>query len=137
MGKGSTDKYCLKCKKNGWFDSRTFEVWFFQQFLPSTENQNGRVVLIGDNLGSHFSPSVIQECVNHDIYFICLPPNVTHLCQPPDVAVFQPTNIEWRDILDTWHKESKCMDNLLKTVFQSLLCKLLRRMRSESLVSGF
>ena len=105
--------------------------------MPSIENRNGRVVLIGDNLGSHFSPSVIQECVNRDIYFICLPPNVTHLCQPLDVAVFRPTKIELKDILDTWHWESKCMDNLHKTVFLSLLYKLMRRLRSKNLVSGF
>ena len=105
--------------------------------MPSIENRNGRVVLIGDNLGSHFSPSVIQECVNRDIYFICLPPNVTHLCQPLDVAVFRPTKIELKDILDTWHWESKCMDNLPKTVFLSLLYKLMRRLRSKNLVSGF
>ena len=52
-------------------------------FVPSTANRNGKVVLIGYNLRLHFSPSVIQECVNRDIYFICLPPNglvnVSHL----------------------------------------------------------
>ena len=61
----------------------------------------------------------------------------THLCQPLDVAVFQPTKIEWKDILDSWHRESKCMDNLPKTVFPSLLSKILRRLRRENLVPGF
>ena len=42
--------------------------------VPSTENRNGKVVLTGYNLRLHFYPSVIQECVNRDIYFICLPP---------------------------------------------------------------
>ena len=51
------------------------------------------------------------------------------ICQPLDVAVFQPTKIEWKEILDTWHRESKCMDNLPKMVFLSLLCKLMRRLR--------
>ena len=36
---------------------------FLKQFLSSTENRNRKVVLIGDNLESHFFPSVIQECI--------------------------------------------------------------------------
>ena len=36
---------------------------FLKQFLSSTENRNRKVVLIGGNLGSHFFPSVIQECI--------------------------------------------------------------------------
>ena len=135
--RGGPANTVYECTKNDWFDLRIFEVWFFMQFLPFIENRSGRVVLIGDNPGSHFSPSVIQECVNHDIYFICLPPNATHLCQPPDAAVFRPAKIEWKDILDTWRRESKCTDNLPKTVFPSLLYKLMRRLRSENLVSGF
>ena len=53
------------------------------------------------------------------------------------MAVFQRTKIEWKDILDPWHWESKCMDNLPKTVFPSLLSKLARRLMSENLASGF
>ena len=53
------------------------------------------------------------------------------------MAVFRPTKIEWKDILDPWHGESKCLDNLPKTVFPSLLSKLMRRLMSENLASGF
>ena len=58
------------CTKNGWFDTRPFEVWFFKQFLHLIERLKGPIVLIGDNLGSHFSTSVIQECMARDIFFI-------------------------------------------------------------------
>ena len=80
---------------NRWFDSRMFETWFFKQFIPSIrKHQRKQVVLIGDNLGSHFSPKVIDACVQNDIIFICLPPNTTHLCQPLNVAVFRSAKIE-------------------------------------------
>ena len=69
--------------------------------------------------------------------FICLPLNSTHLCQPLDVAVFRPAKTEWKDILDTWRQESWCSDNLPKTIFPSLLGKLVKHLKSTNLVSGF
>ena len=87
--------------KSGWFDMRTFDLWIFKQFLPVASRMLGRKVLIGDNLGSHFSAKVIETCKTNVILFICLPPNSTRLCQPLDVAVFRPLKVEWKDILDT------------------------------------
>ena len=81
-------------------DPRPFEVWFFKQFLHLIEEHlKGPTVLIGDNLGSHFSTSVIQECMARDIFFIYLSPNTTHLCQLLDVAVFRNAKVSWKDIL--------------------------------------
>ena len=59
--------------KSGWFDMRTFDLWFFKQFLPVASGIPGRKVLIGDNLGSHFSAKVIEACKTNDILFIHLP----------------------------------------------------------------
>ena len=112
-------------------------MWFFKQFLPSIEHFKWSIVLIRDNLGCHFSTSVIQECMACDMLFICFPPNATHLYQPLDVAVFRPAKVSWKDILGTWHLESRCMDNLPKTVFLSLLYKLVRRLKAWNLFSGF
>ena len=95
--RGGPVKTVYDCTKNGWFDSRTFEVWFFKQLLASIQHLKGPIVLIGDNLGSHFSMSVMQKCMAHDTFFICLPPNATHLCQPLDVAVFRPGKVSWKD----------------------------------------
>ena len=85
-GPANTVYDCTIVQKNRWFDSHTFGVWFFKQFLPSIEHLSGPTVLIGDNLGSHCSSSVIQECMAHDIFFISLLPNATHLCQSLDVT---------------------------------------------------
>ena len=95
------------------------------------------MVLIGDNLGFHFSPKVIDACVQNDIIFICLPPNTTHLCQPLDVAGFRCAKIEWKDILDTWTRESRRKDNLPKDAFPSMLRKLMQRLKPANLIAGF
>ena len=73
----------------------------------------------------------------HNIFFRCLPPKAIHLCQPLDVAAFRPAKVSWKDILEIWHPESRCMDNLMKTVFPSLLYKLMRRLKGCNLASGF
>ena len=41
---------------------RTFNLKFFKQFLPVTSQMLGRKLLIGGNLGSHFSVKVSEIC---------------------------------------------------------------------------
>ena len=56
---GGYNNMVYDCTTNRWFDSRTFQTWFFKQFIPSIRKHQGKqVVLIGDNLGSHFSPKL-------------------------------------------------------------------------------
>jgi len=50
------------CTPSGWFDQAQFEKWFFELCLPKLKRKPGRKVLVGDNLGSHLSPAVIQSC---------------------------------------------------------------------------
>ena len=53
------------------------------------------------------------------------------------MAVFRPTKIEWRDILNTWRKESQCAGNLPKTILPSILYKVFHFLKHENLLSGF
>jgi len=46
---------------NGWFDARTFKIWFSTVFLANIASRPGIKLLMGDNLPSHFSPIVIEE----------------------------------------------------------------------------
>jgi len=87
--------------KSGWFDQVTFVDWFKTIALPYCRKlpAETKKVLIGDNLSSHFSDEVIRDCELHNIAFVCLPPNATHLCQPLDVAFFAPMKRQWRKIL--------------------------------------
>ena len=54
--------------------------------LPNLGKQDGKKVLIGNNLSSHLSQSVIEACSKQDIAFLCLFPSVTRLLQSLDVA---------------------------------------------------
>lgn len=125
--------------ESGWFDMRTFEIWFDQIFLPHVKNncKAGPKVLIGDNLGCHFSPSVIEKCLEHGIRFIALPPNSTHICQPLDVAVFKPMKNLWRKCLSDWRIESRSSGTIPKEIFPGLLARVFRKLKPENLVSGF
>jgi len=86
---------------SGWFDGLTFEEWFISLMLPRLKKLDGKKVLIGDNLSSHISVKVFEECQENNIAFVCFPPNSTHLTQPLDVAFFRPMKCAWRQILST------------------------------------
>lgn len=128
---------------SGWFDMNLFEMWFFQLFLPhveSTRENNDKVVLVGDNLASHFSPRVIEACGTNNIYITPFPANATHLMQPLDVAVFAPMKRKWREILDQWRKESRFQGCIPKEQFPNLLNRLWKGISqnvAENLKSGF
>ena len=124
--------------KSGWFDSETFEHWFFQVFLPFSERKEGENNLFGDNLASHFNENVVQLAKSHNIYFIMLPQNATHLMQPLDVAVFSSVKRSWRSVLDEWKVRTE--GSFDKRYFRMLLSRLwntaLGTMKAN-MISGF
>lgn len=87
---------------NGWMNTANFEEWFTMIAVPWARGKTGRKVIIGDNLSSHISTSVLQKCSQLDIYFILLPPNSTDKCQPLDVAFFGPMKKAWRAIMEKY-----------------------------------
>ena len=137
--KNGPDGTGYDCSKSGWFDQRTFERWFFEIFLPYAQSLDGKKILIGDNLSSHFSIEVVQACDEYDIAFVSLLPNATHLLQPLDVAVFGPAKRIWRSVLEDWRKESRKKGAIPKEIFPQLLRRLFNSMeeRGDNLVSGF
>ena len=82
--------------KSGWFDIVTFEDWFFTTVLLRLKKEEGKKVLIGDNLSSHISIEVVKACKENSIAFIAPPPNSTHLTQPLDISYFHPLKVAWR-----------------------------------------
>lgn len=129
--------------KSGWFDSICFENWFDTVIVPYAKKKPGRKVVIGDNLSSHFSQSVLQTCNELNVMFICLPPKTTHLLQPLDVAYYAPLKRHWRDVLTKWKKtEGLKHKTLVKSSFPKLLKKLKTKlsengMESNNLIAGF
>lgn len=128
--------------KSGWFDTSTFEDWFFTLLLPALRRQEGKKVLIGDNLSSHINVEVLKACKEHNIAFVALPPNSTHPTQPLDVAFFRPLKIRWRQILDEWKEtpEGQRSPTIPKNMFPALLKKLWEKIMDSSadnLKAGF
>ena len=122
---------------SGWFDMKTFEKWFFEIFLKSSNKMGGPKVIIGDNLGCHFSPKVIETCLQKDIRFITLVPNTTHLCQPLDLAVFRPLKTSWRELLNEWRRETRLTGTIPKEVIPKLLNRAFVQLKIEHIVAGF
>jgi len=84
--------------RSGWFDACCFNDWFETLFVPHAKKLPGKKLLIGDNLSSHFTSTVLSLAAQYDILFVCLPPNATHLLQPLDVAFYRPLKGYWRKV---------------------------------------
>ena len=77
--------------------------------LPKLHHQEGKKVLIGNNLSSHLSEAVIKACSKHNSAFVCLYPNTPDLLQPLDVTWFAPPKKVWRKTLEEWKKSPQGM----------------------------
>lgn len=104
---------------SGWFDAETFEDWFMSIALPYFKSLEGNKVMLGDNLCSHLTVSVVEACENNNIKFVLLPPNSTDLLQPLDVAYFRPLKHAWKKTLEDWKLKNRGV--LPKTLFPRLL----------------
>lgn len=113
---------------SGWIDGPTFRDWFISSFLPHARRLPGRKVLLGDNLSSHLDDEVLRLCGEHDIDFVCLVPNSTHLTQPLDVAFFRPMKSAWRKTLTSWKMQNSRLTTVPKDTFPILLTKALDTM---------
>jgi hypothetical protein len=54
------------------------------------------VVFLADGHSSHISIDLFLWCRDHQIIFVILPPNTTHLLQMCDTSIFGPTKSRWR-----------------------------------------
>ena len=121
-----------------WLFSSEKEIyWLIDWLIDWAVKVPGIKVLIGDNLASHFSIDVINVCLQNDVQFISFIPNITHLCQPLDIAIFRPTKVLWQQILQSWRSETRGKGTIPKETFPSFLKQLFVNLKSENLVSGF
>jgi len=84
--------YCNQ--KKAWMDSKIFQQWFFEEFVPATTKylrERGlpiKALLLLDNAPSHPSSGLLQT-EDGNIEAIFLPPNTTSLIQPMDQGVLE------------------------------------------------
>ena len=127
--------------KSGWFDLQCFEDWFHSIALPYLKKLPGKKMLIGDNLSSHLSASIVEKCEENEIAFCFLPANSTHLLQPLDVAFFSPLKKAWRTILENWKKgPGRKQATVAKDNFPQLLKQLTEKIKANAnsnLIAGF
>ena len=110
--------------KSGWFDSTTFEDWFFTLALPQMKKTPRKVSHDWRQPFISCKPECLESCEENDIAFVCLPPNITHLTQPLDIAFFRPMKIKWRQVLTDWKMRKKNSQTMPKDVFPRQLKKL-------------
>jgi DDE superfamily endonuclease len=113
--------------KSGWFDGFQYEKWFFEIFLPNAKRKPGKKVLICDNLSCHISAAVIDACRQHNIAYVCLPPNSTDKLQPLDVGVFGPLKSAWKGELTDYKGRHPNQAGVPKTDFPRLLERTFQR----------
>lgn len=126
---------------SGWFDSICFDDWVNKIAVPFLKRKDGKKILIGDNLSSHLSVDSIRICKEHNIDFVFLPSNSTHITQPLDVAFFRPLKTAWRKIVMEWKMgPGRNSATIPKNMFPRLLTKLINAIdtnRMSNLKSGF
>lgn len=119
--------------KSGWFNLDIFEDWFRTIVVPYFRKIDPSVTkaVIGDNLSSHISPWIIEQCQELNIKFILLPPNSTGLTQPLDVSFFRPLKYHWRSTLEDWKNKNR--GTIPKDKFPRLLKKCLDDIGEENI----
>lgn len=133
---GGPDKTRYNRSRSGWFDGVCFEDWFNKIIVPYAKKKSERIVIIGDNLSSHFSETILTVCEKFNISFICLPPKSTHILQPLDVAFYAPLKHYWRQILTEWKKrEGRKHKTLIKPAFPRLLNQLVNKLMDQEVGS--
>lgn len=134
------DRARYNCTTSGWFDAVIFEDFFRTVILKWAVDLPGTKVMIGDNLSSHLNSDIIELCEEHQIKFVFLPPNSTHLTQPLDVAFFGPLKKQWRKILLQYKIQNPHQKTMNKKHFPTLLNELMEKIdirKSQNLKSGF
>ncbi|XP_047134814.1 uncharacterized protein LOC124812341 [Hydra vulgaris] len=108
---------------SAWMEIQIFEEWLLNHFVPNIINKEGKKILVCDNLSVHIFLKDLNICEKHNITFICLVPNSTHLLQTLDVGYFLSLKANWRSVLNQWRKtfRGKKVNNLPKNLFSQLI----------------
>ena len=119
--------------RKGWFDATCFSDWFSSHFLPNVRHLSGPIVLIGDNLSSHFSHDVRVLAEKQNIRFVCLPPHSTFMSQHLDVAF----SALWKELGGEFLKDGKLQFGLkYKIIPKSQVASRLLQLHSKIQDSG-
>ena len=96
------DDIKIAVSPRGWIDSDLAIEWMNKVFHPSTEKATAEDeyrLLVLDGHDSHVSWQFVLACHDYKILPLCLPPYATYLLQPLDVAIFEPLQKSYGDLI--------------------------------------
>lgn len=98
----STGNSRFATSEKGWTENGLGLNWLTEHFHPFTEKRrHGEYrMLIVDGHETHCTLDFVDFCVNNKIILLVLPRNNTHLVQPLEMAIFQPTAKAYSTLLD-------------------------------------
>ena len=86
----------------GWTNNSYSLNWLTNVFIPQTENQGKKRLLLLNGHGSHATPIFQWECLNNNIVFIYLLPHTSHLYQPYNLGPFARLKAEYAKNLQSF-----------------------------------
>lgn len=96
------DNWGIFFSESGWMTGAVFSDWFEKVYLPYVENIRSpgqKVLLLLDGHKSHETLHLLEMAEKNDVVIFCLPPNLTHLLQPLDVAYFKGLQAKWDTVV--------------------------------------
>jgi hypothetical protein len=90
----NASNFTIVTQANAFMTSRLFEVWAERVFFPAVEERRneftytGKVVLLMDGLGAHYTERFLQDCQERNIDVVFLVPRSSDQTQPLDFITF-------------------------------------------------
>ena len=130
-------KSCIAISPTGFTNDEVSLDWLKHFDLHSKGYQVGvKRLLIIDGHGSHHTIEFISYCYENNIIQLSLPPHLTHILQPLDVAVFQPLKGYYAKALDVLVRDG--CTNITKLEFLSVIHDVRRKaLKPATILSAF
>ena len=134
--KGEINGTTYGLSDKGWVDTKLFQGWLTDHFLPNAVGTRPLLLLLDDH-SSHYQPDLITFAKDHDIILFCLPPHTTHESQPLEASVFKPLKQNWQDVCHRYMQDNPCKV-VTKYQFSALLNQAWQQtMTPSTIISGF
>ena len=119
----------------GWMTSEVMLSWFEHFIKLETKRP---LLLIFDGHLTHFSIDVIKMAIANGLILMKLPPHVTDIMQPLDVAMFGPLKRKWNEVLNEHMGLTGPRNTIRPSDFVNMVCGMWHdAMPSKNAISGF
>ncbi|XP_055303246.1 uncharacterized protein LOC129568930 [Sitodiplosis mosellana] len=125
------NKWHAYCSESGWMNQDIFYDYISNDFYPwlIKHGITTPVIVFVDGHVSHRSLKLSEFCYNNKIILVSFLPNMTHICQPMDVVVFDSVKQKWSSNLEEFR--NLCGD--LQRMPEANFCELLDQCVEENL----